>query len=546
MTAGNLLAYFAQIAIVVLVCAPLPRVLGLRSPGLHYLFWRVLLAVCILLPAVEPWQRHEIRAVPSGLAITSLTDAGAMVRSAPGAGASFTVSATAIAAALLLSGIVARLAWLSVGVMRLRQLRARATRAADAFADLQATIGTSAAISWSDEIRQPVTFGVRRPVVLLPGGLAAGDSTTQRAVVAHELHHVRRRDWAWIVWEEIARSIFWFHPAVWWLISRVQLARETVVDELSIRTTNARRAYLDALVAFAEDGDLVSTPAFSARRHLFHRVMLLSKEGRMSSIRIASAACVLLVALAAGSWSAAYAFPLHRDTVAVTQHAQSPRLVTLALTNAELPSVLRIFGEFTGLNVVFDPKLRGQVTFLAVDMPWDQALDQILAPHGLAFEVKGSTLSISARSRAPATRPTPGPLTPPKELPRSPDQYVPPPPPPPPAIAAAQDIPESFRNTMERLHPVRIGTDMTPPMKIKDVRPRYPDEAREARIEGEITLEGIIDPEGRVADARVVEGVAALNDAALDAVKQWQFKPTLLNGEPTSLVFTCTITFHVR
>ena len=87
------------------------------------------------------------------------------------------------------------------------------------------------------------------------------------------------------------RSVFWFHPAMWWLVSRVQLARETVVDELSILVTNARRTYLDTLLAFADDTGLASSPAFSARRHLFHRVMLLSKEGEMSSIRVAVGSC---------------------------------------------------------------------------------------------------------------------------------------------------------------------------------------------------------------------------------------------------------------
>src|SRR5213083_650332 len=101
--------------------------------------------------------------------------------------------------------------------------------------------------------------------------------------------------------EEVVRSLLWFHPAVWWLISRVQLARETVVDELSILTTNARRAYLDTLLAFADDTGLESSAAFSARRHLFHRVMLLSREGSMSSIRIVAASCALAAALGAGA-----------------------------------------------------------------------------------------------------------------------------------------------------------------------------------------------------------------------------------------------------
>src|SRR4029453_2678602 len=99
--------------------------------------------------------------------------------------------------------------------------------------------------------------------------------------------------WGWIFAEELIRSVFWFHPAVWWLVSRVQLARETVVDELSILVTNARRTYLDALLAFADDSTISPSPAFSARRHLFHRVMLLSKEGEMSSLRVTVGSAVL-------------------------------------------------------------------------------------------------------------------------------------------------------------------------------------------------------------------------------------------------------------
>src|SRR5213078_4853441 len=60
---------------------------------------------------------------------------------------------------------------------------------------------------------------------------------------------------------------------------------------------------------------LASTPAFSARRHLFHRVMLLSKEGTMSPFRIAAGSCVLVAALGTGAWGAVHAFPLSTSIV---------------------------------------------------------------------------------------------------------------------------------------------------------------------------------------------------------------------------------------
>src|SRR6185436_14034585 len=97
-----------------------------------------------------------------------------------------------------------------------------------------ATLGTRATIRIVPGLKQPVTFGVVRPVVLLPDTLERHSLDIQRAVLAHELLHVQRHDWAWILVEEVVRAVFWFHPAMWWLVSRVQLSREEVVDELSV------------------------------------------------------------------------------------------------------------------------------------------------------------------------------------------------------------------------------------------------------------------------------------------------------------------------
>ena len=86
---------------------------------------------------------------------------------------------------------------------------------------------------------QPVTFGFRRPVVLLPEMLRLQSADIRRVVLCHELFHVRRRDWVWVVAEELVEAVLWFHPAVLWLISRVRLAREEVVDELTVLATAA-------------------------------------------------------------------------------------------------------------------------------------------------------------------------------------------------------------------------------------------------------------------------------------------------------------------
>jgi hypothetical protein len=81
---------------------------------------------------------------------------------------------------------------------------------------------------------QPATFGVRRPVVLLPDALAGAPASLRRAVVTHELFHVRRRDWLSMLAEEAVRTALWFHPAILWMTSQIQLAREEIVDELTV------------------------------------------------------------------------------------------------------------------------------------------------------------------------------------------------------------------------------------------------------------------------------------------------------------------------
>ena len=65
MTAANVLAYAAQVTIVVIVCAGLPRLLRLRSPAVQYAFWRMVLLVCLLLPILQPWQPAAMAFVPA-------------------------------------------------------------------------------------------------------------------------------------------------------------------------------------------------------------------------------------------------------------------------------------------------------------------------------------------------------------------------------------------------------------------------------------------------------------------------------------------------
>ena len=91
--------------------------------------------------------------------------------------------------------------------------------------------------------------------------------------------------------------------------------------------------------------------------------------------------------------------------------------------------------------------------------------------------------------------------------------------------------------------PVRIGNGVPPPAKIHDVPPVYPPAAREAGVQGLVILEATIDPTGEVGNIEVLRSVPELEEAAIAAVEQWRYEPTLIDGAPVSVVMTVTINF---
>ena len=272
-------------------------------------------------------------------------------------------------------------------------------------------------------MKGPITFGLFRPLVLLPEYFQELDDKLQRPIVCHELLHVRRRDWLFNAVEEIFRSLFWFHPAMRWLINRIQITREQVVDQEVVRMTGARKLYLESLVKVASAGisdRRVPATLFLQECQLTQRVRLMLKEVSMSRSRqvVSLASCALL--LAAIGWGVAEAFPL------------------------------------------------------AVPVP-----------------VEEETL-------------------PPSEAPNG---------------------------------PIRVGDHVQASKLVHGVEPVYPELARTARVKGLVMLEVLVSEAGEVQNVKVLRGHPLLNRAALEAVRQWRYSPTTLNGEPVSVVSNVAINF---
>jgi beta-lactamase regulating signal transducer with metallopeptidase domain len=159
-------------------------------------------------------------------------------------------------------------------------------------------------------------------VVLLPRRVLDLTSQVQRAILCHELIHVRRRDWIHTLSEELWCAVLWFHPAARWLASRLCLARETLVDQEAIAHTCDRRAYAEALLAFSHPQPrLVAVTALVRRGHFAERIALIAQEVTMSRRRIVYAFGFAAAVVSLATVATIAQFPTLDDKYGLDQQA---------------------------------------------------------------------------------------------------------------------------------------------------------------------------------------------------------------------------------
>ena len=315
---SNLVFWSVQVALLVLAAALLSRALELRQPRVLLAYWRSLLAIGLLLPLIQPWHRPRNVTTP-----VMSADSLAVPPPAAPAPAHWHLprlqTMAPVLGIVILGGIALRFAALALGLLKLRRLRQASSpvpcssESAGILQAMCALVAAPAEFRLSTEVDSPVTFGLVTPVILLPERFTSLDPRFQSAIACHELLHVHRRDWAQHLSEEILRALLWFHPAMGWLISRVRLAREQIVDLEVVRLTEARKPYLQALLEFTNGHASfapIPAPPFLAERQLIERVALMLKEVRMSRKRLIASLTVIPCCLALVIALAARAFPL--------------------------------------------------------------------------------------------------------------------------------------------------------------------------------------------------------------------------------------------
>jgi protein TonB len=98
----------------------------------------------------------------------------------------------------------------------------------------------------------------------------------------------------------------------------------------------------------------------------------------------------------------------------------------------------------------------------------------------------------------------------------------------------------------EAAGPYRVGTAIKPPRKLRDVRPAYPLDALASQTHGNVVIEATIGVDGKVERATVVRSIATLDQAALDAVRQWEYAPSMLNGVAVAVVMMIVVNFTIQ
>lgn len=547
--ASNLAAYSMQVLCLAAASGLLLALLRVNAPGLRYTLLRLTLAACLVLPWLQTRESAAAGAVTTTIAMRSADETGGSVI----APAPRFLDWPSWIPVVLIAGIGVRGLWLAIGLTRLDRLR-RAGEPADhaEHLALQHSIGTKADVRYIAGAAQPVTFGLRKPVVVLPDSLRSQPVEIREAVLAHELVHVQRRDWAWVLLEEAARAVFWFHPAVWWLISHIQLAREEVVDALAVARTGRRRAYVEALMAFADGLPLTPAPAFARRRHLFRRMVLISTEDVMTAKRLVISAVAIVAVMAIGGWYVVNAFPLVETTAGqilqktpgplesaakpITPANPIPRRVQhespqyppeAASENAWVSITLRLTIDASGSVAearVTESRLRlGDGVTSLNDERSQHVYDAVVSAAVNAI----ADWRYEAPVNAPISLDTTlffAPSLPVSDTP-----------------AAA---PRSTKRQVDD-KALRVGGNVRPPTKIKDVRPVYPPDAQEAKIQGVVIAEVRINEQGGVDDVQILRSIPALDGAALDAIRQWEFVPTLMNGVPTPIIMVVTVQFSL-
>ena len=380
------------------------------------------------------------------------------------------------------------------------------------------------AVLLTDQSDLLATWGLFRPGVLLPPHSREWSEDRIRIVLCHELAHIRRHDWFVQITAEAVRVVLWFNPLIWIVCTRLRRDSEQACDDAVLGQRVPAREYAGLLLDLARrcrkpTSTWASAVPMARPSTLERRIaaMLNPAINRATPSRQSLVMIVLLllaITIPTAAFRAAQTSP-----AALTGSVYDPTGavmpgVTLTLENGQeqtQQATTRADGRFDF------PQVAPGKYVLAASIPGFRTLRQEFEltsardwDRAITLQVGEVKETIHVRERR-ITGPV-GPSQP--QLPKA----------------------------------LRVGGNIKAPMKTLDVKPVYPSTMREAGREGVVPIEAMIGPDGSVTSVRVLSADVHPDFAiaAADAVRQWKFTPTLLNGVPVEVVMTVKVQFKLE
>jgi TonB family protein len=499
-----------------------------RSAALrHWILTGAMLASVAVVPltlVLPAWTFSSTREAPVSPA-PAAPATSTMVTVTAAAGTSARDAAVSLIPVVWLIGVFIGAAAFLSGIARLLRVTARATPVPDGrwtkhAAQLSIAYGLrrDVAILQTGSPQALSTWGVFKPCVLLPVHASGWGDERMHVVLCHELAHIRRHDWLVQMCAQGVRILYWFNPLAWIAWARLRCDSEQACDDAVLGAGVAPRVYAMHLLELARicrrPAAKLSLPIVGWRPSAFERriadMLNPDIDRRVLSGRAAIVTALLLagVTFPVAALRAGQTTPLPlKGSVYDPSGAVLPE-VAITLEDAQHATIAATTdanGRFEFASIepgtyTLDASLPGfrklrQALQLRTTRDWDRAIT-------LQVGDVQETITVSA-PRRPGT----------------------------PAAAASA--------------PVRIGGNIRAPSKLRDVKPVYPRTMRDAGREGVVPLEAIIGRDGSVTSLRVLSAQVHPDFAmaAMDAVRQWRFDPTLLNGEPVEVVMSVSVTF---
>ncbi|MCU1384146.1 MAG: hypothetical protein JWL71_2843 [Acidobacteria bacterium] len=445
-------------------------------------------------------------------------------------------SAMRVVGPIWLVGFLTCLSFLVVGLVRLGWLASQSERVVNGtWTELASVLSRRFGLRrplfllQSDHPTLLVTWGVRHPKVILPAEARDWSADRIRIVLAHELAHIRRRDWLTQMAVELLRAVYWFNPLMWIACRQLRRESEHACDDavlgLGVEGTAYASTLLDLARAFRRHRrTFFPAPAMARPSSLERRVSAMLNQ-RINRTPLTRPAClatvVVLVAIAvpiAGLVASAQAIATFSGALVDTVGRVLPG-TSMVLSNAQNSQKHRTetdqsgrfsFNGLTGGEYMLEVDRLGFATTQGrVALSAGQNLTQDVA---LQLGALDETINIVDGPPPPA-RPGSG-----RRI-----EYTAPP------SACSQTT---------------VGGCIEPPLKLRDVKPIYPPAFAGSGRTVDMMLEARIGVDGFVNDLRVVTPVdPAFGAAAIDAVRQWEFSQTRLDGVPVEVKINVHLTF---